>query len=51
MIAAVAASRIRDLTTAAALAPPPRATFLPRADCDGAYARYRMIVSQLLPSW
>jgi xylulokinase len=55
MIAAVAAGQLTDLHAAAALAPPSRATFLPRAAaravCDEAYARYREIVTLLEPSW
>jgi xylulokinase len=55
MIAAVAVGWLADLHAAAALAPPPRATFRPnpgaRASCDDAYARYRDIVTRLLPGW
>jgi xylulokinase len=55
MIAAVAAGQRADLGAAAACAPPPRMTVLPRdatrAACDEAYARYRDIVTVLAPSW
>ena len=48
MLAAVAAGALPDLRAAAALAPPPRATFYPRSSCDDAYARYREIVASAI---
>ncbi|HEY0250259.1 MAG TPA: FGGY-family carbohydrate kinase, partial [Kofleriaceae bacterium] len=51
MIAATALGSFPDLTAAAATAPPPAATFYPRA-CDAAgYERYRALVAQLAPMW
>jgi xylulokinase len=55
MLAAVATGHVADVATAARLAPPPRATFEPRAAeraaCDDAYARYRELVTRLAPTW
>jgi xylulokinase len=41
MMAAVAAGILPDLATAAALPPPPTATYLPAVNLDEVYARYR----------
>jgi xylulokinase len=41
MIAAVAVGILPDLVTAAALIPPPTATYLPATNLDEAYAQYR----------
>ena len=49
MIAAVSIGALPDLAAAAALAPPPRATFTPRASLDDEYARYHRLVEQLAP--
>jgi xylulokinase len=47
MIAAVAIGMQPDLATAAATAPPPATTLLPRASLDEAYERYRTLQAQL----
>ncbi|HEY6033701.1 MAG TPA: FGGY family carbohydrate kinase, partial [Kofleriaceae bacterium] len=51
MLAAVAAGWLPDLATACASAPPPRATFRPRASLDEPYQRYRRLVHQIAPLW
>ena len=48
MLAAVAIHALPDLHAAAALAPPPSATFAPRALRNYAYARYRDIVATII---
>jgi xylulokinase len=47
MIAAVAIGMQPDLATAAATAPPPAMTVLPRASLNDAYERYRTLQAQL----
>jgi sugar (pentulose or hexulose) kinase len=49
MIAAVAAGALRDLHSAAALAPAHSAAVIPQRSLDEPYDRYRRLVSQLAP--
>lgn len=49
MIAAVAAGWFGELAAAAALAPPPRASYTPQRSLDDAYARYQQLVATLAP--
>jgi xylulokinase len=49
MLALVAAGRIADVATAAALVPAAATTVTPRASLDEVYARYRRLVAQVSP--